>query len=113
MQPRSEGPDQKVPAGVSLLGRCPPRREEAKMKRSPDIEKLIRDSLAAYERGDAAFIERMTSRQPGVVSIGTDANEYVLGHERILSLASAEMSSSPQMRMRIGEIRAYDHADVG
>jgi hypothetical protein len=83
------------------------------MKRSIEIEKLIRDSLAAYERGDVGFTERMTSKQPGVVSIGTDASEYVLDYERIVNAARAEMSGSPQLRLRIGEVRAYEHGDAG
>lgn len=84
------------------------------MKRSAEIEKLISDSVAAYERGDVAFVERTTSKQPGVVSIGTDPNEYELSHERILSAAKAEMGGSlGHMHVRVGEVRAYEHGDVG
>jgi len=83
------------------------------MKRSTEIEKLISESVAAYERGDVAFIERTTSKQPGVVSIGTDANEYELDYERIVKAARGEMAGSPQMRVRVGEVRAYEHGDVG
>ena len=83
------------------------------MKRSTEIEKLIRDSVAAYERGDVAFVERTTSKQPGVVSIGTDANEYVLDYEPIISSARGEMDSSQRMRVRIGQVHAYEHGDVG
>jgi hypothetical protein len=83
------------------------------MKRSTEIEKLIGDSVVAYERGDVAFVERTTSKQPGVVSIGTDANEFVLDYEQIISSARGEMDSSPHMRVRIGQVRAYEHADVG
>src|SRR5713101_1408238 len=83
------------------------------MKRSSEIEKLIRDAVAAYERGDVAFVERTTSKQLGVVSIGTDANEYVLDYEPIISSARDEMGSSPHMRVRIGQVRASHHGDVG
>jgi hypothetical protein len=83
------------------------------MKRSTEIEKLIRDSVAAYERGDIAFVERTRSKQPGVVSIGTDANEYVLDYEPIIRSARGEMDSSQHMRVRIGQVRAYEHGDVG
>src|SRR3982074_2131710 len=83
------------------------------MKRSTEIEKLIRDSVAAYERGDVAFVERTTSKQPGVVSIGTDANEYALDYEPIISSARGEMDSSQRMRVRIGQVHAYEHGDVG
>ena len=73
------------------------------MKRSTEIEKLIGDSVVAYERGDVAFVERTTSKQPGVVSIGTDANEFVLDYEPIINSARGEMDSSPHMRVQLGK----------
>jgi ketosteroid isomerase-like protein len=86
---------------------------EAEMKRSPEIEKLIRDTVAAYERGDAAFIERTTSKQHGLIVIGTDANEYARDYEPVALAVHHEIDSAPQWRVRIGEIHAYEHGDVG
>ena len=45
------------------------------MKRSPEIENLMRESVAALERGDLAYIEEHTSRADGTVAIGSDPDE--------------------------------------
>jgi len=83
------------------------------MERSTEIEKLIRDTLAAYERGDLAFFERTTSKQPGVVGIGTAPDEYARDYEAIVSTLREEVGGSMQIRLRTGEIHAYEHGDVG
>ena len=84
------------------------------MERSTEIEKLIRDFVAAYESGDVAFVERTTSKRPGVVGIGTDADEYARDYEGIVNSVRAEIGgASPLFRLRIGEVRAYEHGDVG
>ena len=84
------------------------------MKRSTEIEKLIRDTVAAYQRGDVAFIEQTTSKLPGVVVIGTDANEYSRDHEAIVrSLRDEIGGESSPIRLQIGDLHAYEHGDVG
>jgi ketosteroid isomerase-like protein len=80
------------------------------MKRSPEIEKSSRDVEAAFERGDFAFVEQATSREPGCVSIGSDADEYIRDYEQIIS---SLRESTPDIHFRIGEFRAYEHGDVG
>jgi ketosteroid isomerase-like protein len=83
------------------------------MKRSPEIEKTISDFLAAFERGDTAYLERMQADHPGVVTIGTDANEYVRGHNEIINAGRVERANTPQMKLGTTEVHAYEHGDVG
>ena len=83
------------------------------MKPSPEIEKLIRDSSASFERGDMSVIERTTSKQPGVVSIGTAADEYERGYDRITNQLAVERETTPRLHYRIREIHAFEHGDVG
>jgi hypothetical protein len=83
------------------------------MKRSPEIEKLIRESLASFERGDFSVVGKMTSKQPGVVSIGTAAEEYERGYDRIVGQLRSEMDATPRLHFRISEIHAFEDGDVG
>ena len=83
------------------------------MRRSAEIEKLVRDTVAAYERGDPSFAATTTSNQPGTVSIGTAPEEYVRGHEQIVHAIQAEVTGSPNYHVRIGELNAYEQGDIG
>lgn len=84
------------------------------MKRSAEIEQLTRDFIAALERGDIAFIERTTSREPGVVAIGSDPNEYATDYERIIRLMSESTPGAGlQIHVRLNQIRGYEHGEVG
>jgi len=76
------------------------------MKRSQEIEQFMRDLVAALERGDSAFMERTTSRAPGVVSIGSDPDEYARDYERIMSLFNESTPQGPlHIHVRLTEVR--------
>lgn len=84
------------------------------MKHSPEIEQLMRDLIAALEKGDRAYFEEATSRDPGSVSIGSDPDEYVLGYDNILALFSDSTPEGPlHIHVRMSEVRGYEHGDVG
>jgi ketosteroid isomerase-like protein len=83
------------------------------MKPSPEIEKLIRESLESFERGDFSVAEKMTSKQSGVVAIGTAADEYERGYDRIVRQFRTEMDATPRLHFRINEIHAFEDGDVG
>ncbi len=83
------------------------------MKPSPEIERLIRDSIASFERGDFSVVEKATSKHPGVVSIGTAAEEYTSGYDRIVAQLRGEIDATPRLHFRVGEVHAFEHGDVG
>jgi hypothetical protein len=84
------------------------------MKRSPEIENLMHESVAALERNDLAFIEERTSRADGVVAIGTDPDEYARDFETIMQLmADSTPDAGPQVRISIDQIRGYEEGDIG
>jgi SnoaL-like domain len=83
------------------------------MKRSPEIEQLSRDLVAAMEVGNLAALEQATSRQPEVVSIGTDPDEYVRGYDAIISSYRESTPEAPMhIHTHVTEVRAYEHGDV-
>jgi len=55
-------------------------------ERSPEIEQVLRDTLDAMVRSDVDEIGRHTSRDAGVISIGSDAREWAEGHDEIIRL---------------------------
>ena len=84
------------------------------MKRSQEIEQFMHDLVAALERGDSAFMERTTSRMPGVVSIGSDPDEYARDYERIMSLFNESTPQGPlHIHVRLTEVHGYEQGDVG
>jgi hypothetical protein len=84
------------------------------MKRSTEIEQLGRDLIAALERGDIAFIERTTSREPGAIAIGSDPNESATGFDQIMRLmGESTPGAGPQIHVRLNQIRGYEHGEVG
>jgi SnoaL-like domain len=83
------------------------------MKRSPQIEGLVRELVQALERGDMAYIERATSREPGVIAIGSDASEYSRGYEQIIELMRESTPQEIKIHSSIAEVRGYEHGDVG
>jgi SnoaL-like domain len=95
-------------------GPPPVAQGEVKMKRSPEIEQLSRDLVVAMEAGNLAALEQATSRQPGVVSIGSAPDEYAQGYDRIISLYRESTPDAPMhIHTRVTEVRAYEHGDVG
>jgi hypothetical protein len=84
------------------------------MKRSPEIENLMRESVAALGRGDLAWVEEHTSRADGTVTIGTDPDEYARDFDTIMRLmADSTPDAGPQIRIAIEDVRGYEEGDIG
>ena len=83
------------------------------MKRSREIEDVVRGVIDAFDRGDTAYIERTTSRDPGVVVIGTDPGEYATGYERVMGMLREGTPGPGQpIHVRVTELRGYEDGDV-
>ena len=53
-------------------------------ERSPEIEQVLRDTLDAMVRSDFDEVGRRTSGDACVLSIGSDAREWMEGHDEIM-----------------------------
>ena len=71
------------------------------MKPSPGIEELIRESMRRFELGDFSMTLRTTSKQPGVVAIGTAPEEYLRGYEAIVAQFRGEMDATPHLSVAV------------
>lgn len=82
--------------------------------RAPDIEQALRDNVAAMVRGDLDQIARQLSRDPSVVSIGTDASEWVEGHDNIMR-AFRESAPPSEFGFSVGldDVKAFTEGDIG
>ena len=82
--------------------------------RSPEIEQVLRDILDAMVRSDLDEIGRRTSRDPCVLSIGSDANEWAEGYDEIMRLFG-ESTPEGELGVRVGldEVKAFREGSVG
>jgi ketosteroid isomerase-like protein len=82
---------------------------------APDIDKLIRDSFDAYQRGDASTLDKTWSKDESVIVLGTAPDERWEGHSTIVDGFSAEMAKRTEEspRSRLDKVRAYREGDVG
>jgi len=79
-----------------------------------DIEDLMRESAAALERSDLAWVEEHTSRAEGTVAIGTDPDEYARDSGTTMQLMKdSTPDAEPQIRIVIDDVRAYEEGVVG
>jgi ketosteroid isomerase-like protein len=83
-------------------------------ERSPEIEEMTRDTIEAMARSDIGVIERRTSRDGCVLSIGSDASEWAEGFEEIMRLFR-ESTPEGEMGVRAGlsEVKAFREGSVG
>jgi hypothetical protein len=81
---------------------------------SAEIEQVLRDMLDAASRSDTEAIGRGTSREPGVVGIGSDPNEWAEGYDEIMAIWS-ESTPDAELGVKIGldEVKGYREGSVG
>jgi len=83
-------------------------------ERSPEVEQVVHDMLEAVAKSDVETIGRQTSREAGVVGIGSDAAEWAEGYEDIMRIWS-ESTPDAELGVKIGldEVKGYREGSVG
>ena len=85
------------------------------IERSPEVEQSMRDAFAMMQRRDIDALMARTSSQPGVIMIGSDAEEWYAGREAIEAMARAtgdgEAGDMPASTM--DEVEGYREGDLG
>jgi ketosteroid isomerase-like protein len=83
------------------------------MRRSPEIEQLVRDMVGAVDRGDADAAKRMLSGEEGVVMIGTSPDEYTRSQEGMgQMIEDSTPEGSQQIHMSVDDVHGYELGDV-
>lgn len=87
------------------------------METSAEIRDLVLRSYQAMTSGDLAFLERNISRQPNIVSIGTDPDEWWVGFETIVRIARAQYQEMgrgmPSVKVVNSDPQAFQEGTVG
>ncbi len=81
------------------------------MEPSPELQDLTVRIAEAVGKGDAAFLERHTSRQPGAAFLGTDPDEWWTDLEGLTRALAAQRQAGVDVIP--GEPLAYQEGDVG
>ncbi len=81
------------------------------MQQAPELTDAVRRLYEAFSRGDADLLEQLTSRQEGLVFIGTDPNEWFEDITSIRQLLQAQAGAG--ITVVPGELRAYREGTVG
>jgi ketosteroid isomerase-like protein len=83
-------------------------------ERSPEVEQVVRDMLDAVAESDVETIGRQTSREAGVVGIGSDAAEWAEGYDEIMRIWS-ESTPDAELGVKIGldDVKGYREGSVG
>ncbi len=84
-------------------------------ERSPEIERVLRDSIHAIARSDFDEVGRLTSRDDCTLSIGTDASEWCDGHDQIMQLYRTATPEAEFGIIGVGldDVTAFHEGSVG
>jgi ketosteroid isomerase-like protein len=68
----------------------------------------------AIASGDTGFMEQFISRQPGVLLIGTDPNEWWPGYDKIVEIWKAQFEAmGGGFPIKAKEVQAYSEGNFG
>jgi ketosteroid isomerase-like protein len=81
---------------------------------SPEIEKVLHDTLAAMTRSDVEAIARRTSQDACVIAIGSDPAEWAEGHDDVMRVWE---DSTPEgelgVKAGLDDVKAFSEGSVG
>lgn len=84
------------------------------MRESKELRDLYLRLCEAQASGDIAFVERLFSRQTGVLAIGTDPSEWWAGSDRWLQALKAQAEAlGGGIPLVAGDPLAYEEGTVG
>ncbi len=83
------------------------------MKPSAELKNVMLRLYESMSSGDASAVERLFSRQSGVLVIGTDPQEWWAGYETYARLFKAQLKEMAGIRIEAGELEAFVEGTVG
>ncbi len=83
------------------------------MQPSLELREVIVRLYESMTSGDASAVERLFSRQSGVLVVGTDPNEWWVGYDTYARLFKAQLQEMAGIRIEAGELEAYVEGTVG
>lgn len=84
------------------------------MEQSAEIRELYVRFCEAMASGNTEFLDRLTSRQDGTLSIGTDPAEWWVGYDKVAAVFRAQLEAvGGAMPLIVGDPQAYREGTVG
>jgi ketosteroid isomerase-like protein len=84
------------------------------MERSTDVQELLVQFCESLSRGDASSFEQATSHQEGVLYIGSDPAEWLVGYDRIVAVFKAQLDElGGAMPITLHDAAAFREGSVG
>lgn len=84
------------------------------MERSPELEKLLRETVDVMQAGDLPGMERRLSRESGSVLIGSEAGEYTRDLDEMLRIMrDSSPSQGYHITVTVDDVRGYEEGTVG
>jgi excisionase family DNA binding protein len=102
MRPAREGRQEDAAGAVQIV------------EPSAELKAVVLRFYEAMASGDATAIARMTSREPGVLAIGTDPHEWWSGYDAVVQVFEVQMVDwQGGIPIVAGEIEAFSEGAVG
>jgi hypothetical protein len=83
------------------------------MNPSAEVRAAVLRLYESMATGDGCAIERLFSRQGGVLGIGSDPAEWWAGHDAVTRAFTAQHRETGTRRIEPGELTAYAEGMVG
>jgi len=83
------------------------------MEKSSELEQLYFRICEAQSNGDGLFFEQCFSQKDGVLAIGTDPEEWWVGHAAIARVFKAQLKEIEGIQIKAGMPQAYYDGSIG
>ncbi|MEW6665322.1 MAG: nuclear transport factor 2 family protein [Thermodesulfobacteriota bacterium] len=83
------------------------------MNRSVEVRNAMLRLYDSMTSGDVSAVERLFSRQSGVLAIGTDPNEWWAEYETIVRVHKAQLQEMGAIEIKAGQLNAFAEGTVG
>jgi ketosteroid isomerase-like protein len=83
------------------------------MKRSEELKSVVLRMYDGFSSGDVNGILDLFSHQDGVLSIGTDPDEWWLGYETIARVYKGQLAEMGGIKVVAGNMDAFVEGSVG
>ena len=85
------------------------------MEQAPELRDVYLRTFAAFATGDPTVYDALTSREEGVIMLGTDPDEWWEGFATVIAVLGEQLPAmrSTGMTLAPGDVRAYREGSVG
>lgn len=84
------------------------------MQGSADLEQFMLRLYQAFSRGDVVFLERVNSKERGLLTIGTDPSEWWEGYNEVTRIYRTQLKElSEDLQIAPGKPKAFTEGTVG